>query len=231
MAHWISILRNSTQVHELHDISLTSSFPRWVLLVIKYSWQLTSLFLVSGTGNATPHLPTIMMERLYTSPTYGMWYPIDPKSLSSNLPPMVVFPEETEFYSRWQRDMESRGVKVKRHRRTTHVIQADVDKAHSTQVRLNTELTRIISRSKSSGVGVTIRSRREQPDGHNPEGADGDLPETAEHFDELVLCCLADTSKRLLGNTAGPVERGVLGSAEWSDDVTVTHTVGFDLQV
>jgi hypothetical protein len=53
-----------------------------------------------------------MMERLYTSPTYGMWYPIDPKSLSSNLPPMVVFPEETKFYTSWQHDMESRGVKV-----------------------------------------------------------------------------------------------------------------------
>ncbi|THU94604.1 hypothetical protein K435DRAFT_798804 [Dendrothele bispora CBS 962.96] len=26
----------------------------------------------NGTGNATPNLPTIMMERLYTRPTYGM---------------------------------------------------------------------------------------------------------------------------------------------------------------
>ena len=55
-----------------------------------------------------------MMERLYTSPTYGMWYPIDPKSLSSNLPPMVVFPESTKFYQKWQADMEKRGVKVSR---------------------------------------------------------------------------------------------------------------------
>jgi hypothetical protein len=54
-----------------------------------------------------------MMERLYTSPTYGMWYKIDPKSLSSNLPPMVVFPESTEFYTKWQKDMERKGVNVR----------------------------------------------------------------------------------------------------------------------
>jgi hypothetical protein len=31
-----------------------------------------SLYFLLGTGNATPDLPTVMMERLYTSPTYGM---------------------------------------------------------------------------------------------------------------------------------------------------------------
>lgn len=55
-----------------------------------------------------------MMERLYTSPTYGMWYPVDPKSLSSNLPPMVVFPESTDFYTKWQKSLEERNVKVGR---------------------------------------------------------------------------------------------------------------------
>ena len=71
-----------------------------------------SLALFLGTGNATPDIPTVMMERLYTSPTYGMWYPMDEKSLSSNLPPMVVFPESSDFYSKWQSSLEDRGVKV-----------------------------------------------------------------------------------------------------------------------
>ena len=31
-----------------------------------------SLALFLGTGNATPDLPTIMMERLFTSPTFGV---------------------------------------------------------------------------------------------------------------------------------------------------------------
>lgn len=64
-------------------------------------------------SHVTPDLPSIMMERLYTSPTYGMWYEIDDKMLSSNLPPMVVFPNESEFYQKWKEDMERRGVTVR----------------------------------------------------------------------------------------------------------------------
>ncbi|KAL7420177.1 hypothetical protein Q5752_005143 [Cryptotrichosporon argae] len=171
-----------------------------------------SLALFLGTGNATPDLSSVMMERLYTSPTYGMWYPIDPKSLSSNLPPMVVFPEASEFYKTWQAELESRGVNV----------------------RLNTELTQVLQRSPT--VKVALKPRREQADKHNPAAATEDLPdmyapqpvdqdlaETVEEYDEIVLCCLADTSKRLLGKTARWIEKFVLGATKWSDDVTVTH--------
>ncbi|GAA5898238.1 hypothetical protein JCM8208_000191 [Rhodotorula glutinis] len=159
-----------------------------------------SLALFLGTGNATPDLPTIMLERLYTSPTYGMWYPVDDKSLSSNKPPMVVFPEETKFYTEWQHALEERGVKV----------------------RLNTEVTAVTERT-SKLVKVTTRGRRPQPDHHNPNGADQDLPEHEEQYDELVLCVLADTAKKLLGNKARWIEKKVLGVPKWSDDVTYTH--------
>jgi hypothetical protein len=85
----------------------------YVIAGLIHQHELTSrLALFLGTGNATPNLPTVMMERLYTSPTYGMWYPIDEKSLSSNLPPMVVFPEESQFYQKWKETLESKGVKV-----------------------------------------------------------------------------------------------------------------------
>lgn len=74
------------------------------------------------------------MERLYTSPTYGMWYSIDEKSLSSNLPPMVVFPETSEFYNKWQKDLESRGVKVSSGSETiTHIAATDISRSDSTQ--------------------------------------------------------------------------------------------------
>ncbi|BGO99092.1 hypothetical protein NBRC10513v2_000196 [Rhodotorula toruloides] len=159
-----------------------------------------SLALFLGTGNATPDLPTIMLERLYTSPTYGMWYPADDKSLSSHKPPMVVFPNETEFYTKWQHDLESRGVNV----------------------RLNTEVTSVIERS-SKRVRVTVRGRRPQPDHHNPVNGDQDLPEKEEEYDELVLCVLADTAKILLGKKARWIEKRILGVPKWSDDVTVTH--------
>jgi hypothetical protein len=143
-----------------------------------------------------------MMERLYTSPTYGMWYPVDPKSLSSNHPPMVVFPEASNFYNKWQTSLESRGV----------------------HVRLNTEVESVLRRD-SKGVLVQIRPRRQHEDKHNPVDEDHDLPSTQEQYDEIVLCCLADTSKKLLGKTSRWVERQVLGSTTWSDDVTVTHSV------
>ena len=57
-----------------------------------------------------------------------------------------------------------------------------------------------------------------------PEGADIEAPTTEEHFDELVLCCLADVAKSLLGKTASWRERQVLGSAKFADDITITHT-------
>ena len=114
----------------------------------------------------------------------------------------VVFPEATKFYTDWQHVLESRGV----------------------QIRLNTEVDAILSRSKKEGVQILTRPRRQQPDLHNPVGEDHDLPQTEEHYDEIVLCCLADTANRLLGKTSRWIDRQVLGSAKWSDDITVTHT-------
>lgn len=51
------------------------------------------------------------------------------------------------------------------------------------------------------------------------------MPETIEDYDELVLCTIAETAKRLLGSQARWIEKRVLGATKWSDDITVTHTV------
>lgn len=162
---------------------------------------MTALFL--GTGNYTPDVPAIMLERLCTSPTYGMWYPPDPVSIASNLPPMVVFPNFSEFYETWRKDLVERGVTV----------------------RLSTELAAVVRRDKS-GVVVSLKQRTPVPDGHNPndDERDADNSTFEEHYDELVLCCLADTAKRVLGQTSSWRERKVLGSAKFSDDITITHT-------
>ncbi|KAK7716649.1 hypothetical protein SLS63_011074 [Diaporthe eres] len=159
---------------------------------------MTALFL--GTGNATPQTPAIMFERLCTSPTYGMWYHPEENSVVSNQPPMVVFPKFSDFYSTWQKDLISRGVTV----------------------RLSTELTEIVQRGKK-GVIVKLKPRTPAPDGHNPAGGDPDAPAADETYDEIVLCCLADTAKRVLGKTASWKEKQVLGSAKFSDDITITH--------
>ncbi|KAL0578344.1 hypothetical protein V5O48_003658 [Marasmius crinis-equi] len=146
-----------------------------------------SLALFLGTGNATPNLPTVMMERLYTSPTYGMWYPVDPEMLTSNLPPMVVFPEATRVYTDWKGALQRKGVNV----------------------RLSTEVTQVLSRSKH-GVRVVVRTTHK---------------EMEEDYDEIVFCVLSDTAKRILGKKARWIEQKVLGAAKWSDDITVTHYV------
>jgi hypothetical protein len=61
------------------------------------------------------------------------------------------------------------------------------------------------------------------PDDRLAEPYNEATQESIEEYDELVLCVLADTAKRLLGDTATWMERKVLGSAKFSDDITVTH--------
>jgi predicted NAD/FAD-binding protein len=171
---------------------------------------MVALFL--GTGNYAPEVPSMVLERLCTSPTYGMWYPPDKNSVASNLPPMVVFPNFSEFYETWRKNLVKLGVKV----------------------RLSTEVTRITHRDKT-GVTVKIIGRTPTKDGHNQDSAwvpnnvegsaqDGDKEETTEHYDEIVLCVLTDTAARLLKPTITTIESKVLCSAKFANDITVTHT-------
>ncbi|PVH95862.1 FAD/NAD(P)-binding domain-containing protein [Periconia macrospinosa] len=168
---------------------------------------MVALFL--GTGNYTPEVPTIILERLCTSPTYGMWYPADKLSVVSNQPPMVVFPRFGNFYDTWRKSLVGKGV----------------------DVRLSTELTQVVKRDKD-GVVVNIVKRTPVQDEHNPNSAwvqqeeataDAGAQESQENYDEIVLCVLADTAKRILSKTASFRENRVLGSAKFSDDITVTH--------
>ncbi|KAK1835730.1 hypothetical protein QBC39DRAFT_297463 [Podospora conica] len=160
---------------------------------------MVALFL--GTGNYTPEVPSIMLERLCTSPTYGMWYPPDKDRIASNLPPMVVFPNLSRFYETWRQDLVKKGVNI----------------------RLSTEVTQIISRNRK-GVTVKTIKRTPTPDGNNPSRPQSPKDETTEHYDEIVLCCLADTSHRLLLPTSSLLERLILSRAKFSNDLTITHT-------
>lgn len=170
---------------------------------------MVALFL--GTGNYAPEVPTMMLERLCTSETYGMWYPPDKQSVASNLPPMVVFPNLSDFYQTWKNNLIKRGVNV----------------------RLSTEVTSVVKRDKT-GVTVKIVQRTPARDGHNPNSAwvpddiegskaDSDAEEIVEEYDEIVLCVLTDTAKRLLKPTITWNESRVLGGAKFANDITVTH--------
>lgn len=75
-------------------------------------------------------------------------------------------------------------------------------------IRLSTRVIEVLERTKH-GVKVAIE---------NPDGS-----RTEESYDELVLASLADTSLKLLGRSARWLDKKVLGSAKFSDDLTVTH--------
>ncbi|KAK6532537.1 hypothetical protein TWF281_006725 [Arthrobotrys megalospora] len=158
-----------------------------------------SLALFLGTGNATPEVNSLILERLYGSPTVGMWYDEETMDkekkkegvLSGNNPEMVVFPNLSEFYETWRKTLVGRGV----------------------EVRLNTEVVRVFERGRN-GVKVLVKKAGDKT-------STGE--ETVEEYDELVFACLADTAKRILGKQATWRERFILGRKIWSDDITVTH--------
>ena len=85
--------------------------------------------------------------------------------------------------------------------------EADL-KSRGVNIRLTTKLDRVISRDKKE-VKVAIILK--------------DGKAVIETYDEMVLCCLADSSLRILEKTATWTEKRVLGSVKFSDDVTVTH--------
>lgn len=78
------------------------------------------------------------------------------------------------------------------------------------EIRTGHELVEVLSRSDNGVVVITRRT-----------GAEGD--EITETYDELVLAVLACDAKKLLGKQAGFLEKKVLGSAKFFDDITVTH--------
>ncbi|KAK5688974.1 hypothetical protein LTS10_000954 [Elasticomyces elasticus] len=168
-----------------------------------------ALFL--GTGNYAPEVPAMILERVCTSSTYGMWYPPEKSTITSNMPPMVVFPNFSDFYETWRKNLIKMGVKI----------------------RLSTEVTRVTKRDKN-GVQVKIIGRTPAKDNHNQDSAwvpktvegsnaDADAIETTEEYDEIVLCVLTDTAKRLLKPTITSLESRILGSAKFANDITVTH--------
>lgn len=125
----------------------------------------------------------------------------DPDTLLPNKPTMVTFPNLNNFYADWVNDLRSKGVTI----------------------RLNTDVTAVLSRSKK-GVVLQTRPFDGTQNSTLGGGAHTGPPSTTETFDELILCMLADDALRLLGKTATWRERFVLGGAKFYDDITITHS-------
>src|SRR2546423_739450 len=81
---------------------------------------------------------------------------------------------------------------------------------HGVQIRTGDELVSVRSRSSN---GVVVQT--------GPTGVQG--AEITETYDELVLAFLADDAIRLLDQQARFLEKQVLGSAKFFEDITVTR--------
>ena len=128
----------------------------------------------------------------------------DPETLLPNLPQMVTFPHLEKFYGDWRADLVSKGVNI----------------------RTNTDVTEVISRSKK---GVVLKTRPFDPekgktDSGQREGRHTGPESEPEKYDDLIMCVLADDAVKILGRTATWRERFVLNGAHFFDDITITHT-------
>lgn len=71
---------------------------------------LLALFL--GTGNQTPNVSSVLLERLFDDPQMRLWE-YDPDTLLPNLPLMYTFPNLGNFYKDWSDDLRSKGVDIR----------------------------------------------------------------------------------------------------------------------
>ena len=154
-------------------------------------------------GNQTANVCCAILERLFDDPNMKLW-DYDPQTLLPNLPLMVTFPHLEKFYGQWCADLKSQGV----------------------EIRTNTDVTEIVSRSKK---GVVLKTAPFDPEkgktqSGQREGRHTGPDSTTETYDNLVMCVLADDAKKLLGKTATWREKFVLGGAHFFDDITITHS-------
>ncbi|PYH95671.1 FAD/NAD(P)-binding domain-containing protein [Aspergillus ellipticus CBS 707.79] len=70
---------------------------------------LIALFL--GTGNQTPNVSSVLLERLFDDPQMKLW-DYDPDMLLPNRPLMYTFPHLGDFYRDWVGDLRGKGVNV-----------------------------------------------------------------------------------------------------------------------
>ncbi|KAJ5900450.1 uncharacterized protein N7473_004520 [Penicillium subrubescens] len=103
---------------------------------------LLALFL--GTGNQTPNVSSVLLERLFDDPQMKLWE-YDPDTLLPNLPEMYTFPNLGNFYRDWAKDLTAKGV----------------------DIRLNSSVA-ILKRGKE---GVVLQIERHSGDGDQAESA------------------------------------------------------------
>lgn len=113
--------------------------------------SLLALFL--GTGNQTPNVSSVLLERLFDGPQMKLWE-YDPDTLLPNLPTMYTFPNPGDFYQAWAKELRAKGVDICLHSSVA-----------------------ILERGKT---GMVLQFQRQVNDGEQPES--GYSPETFDEL-------------------------------------------------
>lgn len=187
----------------------------------KMVYPLIALFL--GTGNQTANVPSAIVERLFDDPNMKLW-DYDPDTLLPNLPNMVTFDKLHDFYEDWRKDLVSKGVDIRLNTEVTDVL-ARTSKGVLLRVAPASNKKSNSSSSPASGSqdNNSSNSNRNSSTSRGCAAGQQDGGPQQEHFDDMVMCVLADDALRILGRQASLRERLVLGGARFYDDVTVTH--------
>jgi hypothetical protein len=161
-------------------------------------FPLVALFF--GTGNETRHISSAILARVFLDPSMRI-FDYSPDSFLASLPTMLAFPELGRLYGAFRTLVEEAGnVKVRTSRAVTAVLRGAAAR-------------------KAGGANVVIRSCATDEEG-KPTGEQ----EEEESFDELVLCCDADSALKILKAGSGPSwkENKILGNVKYFWDISVT---------
>ncbi|KAF9892117.1 hypothetical protein FE257_002523 [Aspergillus nanangensis] len=179
-----------------------------ILRLFRFSRQFTNtmvlplMALFLGTGNQTPNVSSVLLERLFDDPQMRLW-DYDPDTLLPNQPTMVTFPNLGDFYRDWTGDLRSKGAHIRLNTRV-EILHRD---SHGVTLQTHSATT----------TTTTTTAEPSEPS----EPAD---PPRPEKFDDLVICIPADEAKSLLGGLATWRENYVLGGVRFFDDLTITHS-------
>ena len=156
-------------------------------------YPLVALFF--GTGNQTPFISSAILARVFNDDNMRL-FEFSPKSFLASIPPMKAFPRLSLIYSTWAEKIQStKNVSIK----TSHEV---------------TSIERNPRDLKSSGGGVRIRYRATQGVGLDQMVVDAASEIEVGVWDEVIMCCDADASLKLLGKDATYLEKKILGNVK-----------------
>uniref|UniRef100_A0A7S0P1X8 Amine oxidase domain-containing protein n=2 Tax=Calcidiscus leptoporus TaxID=127549 RepID=A0A7S0P1X8_9EUKA len=185
-------------------------------------FPLVALFF--GTGNQTKDVSAAIVARVFLDESMAI-FEYHAEYMLDATPSNIAFDNLEAFYESMRASMAKSGCRFLMRTKVTNVERG-------AQIKVAVEAAPASWRAGSEQpvqafrVGPTPRVA--QALGESPPDADGDAPSSSPptgplEFDELILAVPANAALRLLGDPSR-AERRVLGSVEYFEDLSVTHT-------